>query len=136
MNFKHQLLKKRVKNLLMSLILLGVASPVMSNTQYQEELADFQASLFFLRFECGIELSEEQSQAVTLNYVYQRRLFVDYVDTNAQEKLNVERYRDLLSIDVPKSDKCKALHTAFEPSLAAVKNMETSRPPESTEQKK
>lgn len=85
--------------------------------QQNEELAEFNAALLFLKYHCDVNLTEEQTQKITFSYIYDRRIATDKIDLVAQQELNIDRYRDLTNMAIDDDKKCTGLKKTFSPVL-------------------
>ncbi|SES87146.1 hypothetical protein [Thorsellia anophelis] len=101
-----------------ALSIFGLVISLLSTSAFaamheNEELAEFNAALLFLRYHCSVPLTDEQTKKITFSYIYDRRIATDKIDLIAQQELNIDRYRDLTTMDIALETKCAGLKKTF-----------------------
>lgn len=92
-----------------------MSSSASAENQDYEQLAELQAIIFFMQKDCGIKLEEKQIHSIITSFMVERQIMVTINDNDVIEQLNIDRYRDLESIDVDLKSKCEGINKKLSP---------------------
>lgn len=89
--------------------------------QEADELAEFRATMVFLRSDCKLEMTDQKFNDALLYYALQRGWYLGNYAQFDLDKLTLNRYKDLSSIGLQKDKKCEGLQKSMSPILKRLK---------------